>query len=73
MSLARTYTPLYLANATGLTYAQVLRDIRVGELVAVHVRRGTRGRWYIHPADADRWLRQLGLGDLVQLEIHALG
>lgn len=63
-----TVTPLYLANVTGLTYEQVLRDIREHELSVIRVQRGERVRFLIRRDEADRWLRQIGLAHLATLD-----
>lgn len=58
---ADVYSPMEAALSVGLTYNQVLVDIRCGELKAVKVVRGKRTRFIIPKRELDIWAARLGL------------
>jgi hypothetical protein len=57
-------TPMALAQQSGLTYAQVLTDIRSGDLIALTVRRGTRTRYLVTLEASEAWLIRIGVRHL---------
>ncbi len=56
------FSPMEVALRTGLTYNQVIVDIRAGELKAHTVIRGQRTRYLVSLKALTIWATRLGLG-----------